>query len=352
MENVDNFILCFQTWFSLPNTRTLLGLTGSLHSRRKLTFFIQSPFLSRPLRCRQSHYSRTLVTAEWKPEGLMRTIVEEKWKEVEELENSLAARKDGPLSLRLQYFAEQHHPQLVKKLKSNRGKLKVVGDVKRTTYGTKPRQKLDIADIINPRKTAQTWVENGVDAISVSVDYLVYSGTFFDLKEIVELVKTLDSDCSIPIICKDLVVHPLQVAAAKEAGADAVLLIAAACLSDLPELLNAATIVGLDAIVECHKDWECEYAMEHGATILLLSNRNRVDGEIYMGTAERLKGIVPNFVATIAGGGIETKEEAFSIQDAGFDAVIIGRSLFRPSGMQLVHSIQQRIIKEYLPGFF
>lgn len=71
-----------------------------------------------------------------------------------------------------------------------------------------------------------------------------------------------------------------------------------------------------------------------------------------MGTAERLRAMVPNFLVTIAGGGIETKEEAFSIQDAGFDAVMIGRSLFRPSGMQLVHSIQQRIVKEPLLGLF
>ncbi|GJD06223.1 Indole-3-glycerol phosphate synthase [Galdieria sulphuraria] len=349
-----SFVYCLVdcTCVILPNTRSFRALTDSLRVHRKRKFFFQSVFLPYQLFFKHSSHSRISVTAEWKPEGLMQNVVEEKWKEVDELQNSLAARKDGPLSLRLQYFAEQHHPHLVKTLKSHRGKLKVVGDMKRTTYGTKPRQKLEIADIINPRKTAQTMVESGVDAISVAVDYSVYSGTFFDLKETVEFVKSVDCECSIPVICKDLVVHPLQIAAAKEAGADAVLLIAAACLSDLPELLNAATVVGLDAIVECHKEWECEYAMEYGATILLLSNRSRVDGEIYMGTAERLRGMIPNFIATIAGGGIETKEEAFSIQDAGFDAVIIGRSLFRPSGMQLVHSIQQRIIEESLPGFF
>jgi len=351
LVNVDNYTLLFQTFCIFPNQK-FIARRLSTRLNRKPVVVVPIPFNPPPSQHHQLWYSRTrtarITTAEWKPEGLMQSIVEEKWKEVEELKNSLDARRDGPLGLRLEYFAEQQIPKLVKKLKSCKGRLKVVGDVKRTTYGTKPKQKLEIAEIINPRKTAKTLLDGGVDILSVAVDYVCYSGTYIDLKETVELVNTSDGEQSIPVICKDIVVHPLQVAAAKEAGADAVLLIACACLPDLPELLNAATIVGLDAIVECHQEWECEYAMEHGATALLLSNRNRVDGEMYMGTAERLRGMVPNMIATIAGGGIETREEAYSIQDAGFDAVMIGRSLFRPSGMQLLRDIQQRIIQESL----
>eukprot|EP00871_Galdieria_phlegrea_P003130 jgi/Galph1/3818/GphlegSOOS_G2449.1 len=296
-----------------------------------------------------------IIRAEWTPEGLLETVVAEKWNQVEELKNSLPARKDGPLSLRLSYFSQLQSFKLLKTLKQDRGRLKVIGEMKRTTYGTKPKEKLEIAEILNPRKTGQELLQYGVDAISVATDFSVYSGTVFDLKEVVENVgnpKEEEQEDALPIIYKDVVLHPLQIALAKEAGAHAVVLIAAACLPDLPELLNASTIVGVDAIVECHNEVECEYAIEYGATILFLSNRSRIDGEMYMGTAERLRLLVPNIIATIGGGGIETKEEAFSLQDAGFDAVVLGRSLFRPNGFHLVRSIRERIVEEQQRSVF
>ena len=95
------------------------------------------------------------------------------------------------------------------------------------------------------------------------------------------------------------------------------------------ELINAVTAMGVEAIVECHSSLEVEFAVEMGATVLYLTNRDRAHDRIVPGMAEKLRDGVPNWVLTIGGGGITTASQCWSLLDAGFNAVAIGASLLQ-----------------------
>lgn len=80
------------------------------------------------------------------------------------------------------------------------------------------------------------------------------------------------------VIAKDIIISPLQIADALERGADGVVLHASILGRSLESMLDAATIMGTEAIVEVHTPDECEHALEIGATTLMVNNWDRVDG--------------------------------------------------------------------------
>lgn len=256
---------------------------------------------------------------DWKPPGLLRDYVQNKEEEVDSLLEILDNRPDHPVNLRLGFFSSTPTHELTKAIRRPDGTLAILPMIKRVELGQNMELRA-IAPLEDIRGATKLLSKAGADGFIVQTDERSSMVSVSDLTQISE-----NHLC----VRHDFIIHPIQIAEAAEAGASGVVIIAAAALNDLMELLNSATAMGIEAIVECHTKIEVEFAVEFGATILLLSNRNRAEDRIVPGRALELRKIVPDWLLTIAGGDIVSARDCWEYLDAGFNAVTLGKSLLR-----------------------
>lgn len=296
------------------------------------------------------------VSMEWKPAGLLRGAVELKKTEVAIIEHTLQERPDHPISLRRNFFANSTDHRLTKSLRRRDGTLSIMGSIKRFQPPSSSDQSAQLLRKLDDvGRETRAFEVYGVDAALVYTDPLNYGMELSDLAEIARRVSTSNLDRGLPLARNDLIIDPVQIAEAAVSGACAVNLIAAAVLDDLLELLNAATAMGVEAMVECHTMLELEFAMECGATIVFLNNWDRSRNRLVPGTAEKLVEAVPPWVLSMAGGGLSTASDCWSMMDAGFNGVVLGRSLLQtPRPAQFIREIrsQKRIVGDIFSGDF
>jgi indole-3-glycerol phosphate synthase len=133
---------------------------------------------------------------------------------------------------------------------------------------------------------------------------------------------------TLPVLRKDFTVHPNDVCDARSMGADAVLLIVAALTRvELVDLLALAAELGLDALVECHDDAEVATAVELGATLVGVNQRDLVTFEVDHERAVRLAALLPDGVVRVAESGVRDAADARRLHEAGYHAVLVGESL-------------------------
>ncbi|CAN0349592.1 unnamed protein product, partial [Hapterophycus canaliculatus] len=98
----------------------------------------------------------------------------------------------------------------------------------------------------------------------------------------------------------------------------------------LCDFMDTATMMGTECIVEVHTPAEVEKALEHGASVIMVNNWDRITGKLYPKQAMAVRHLIPDqasYILTIASGGIATVEQAGRLTDEGYDAVVLGRSL-------------------------
>jgi indole-3-glycerol phosphate synthase len=136
--------------------------------------------------------------------------------------------------------------------------------------------------------------------------------------------------CALPLLRKDFIVDRYQLLEAREAGADAVLLIVAA-LSDaeLAALSAASAELGLDVLVEVHDENELERAAAHGPEIVGVNNRDLRDFSVDVNRTERLLELMPPGALVVSESGICRAEQLVALQRQGVDAVLVGEALMR-----------------------
>src|SRR3954453_19123348 len=161
----------------------------------------------------------------------------------------------------------------------------------------------------------------GAAALSVLTDERHFGGSLTDLR-------AARAACTMPIIRKDFIVDPYQLYEAAVNGADAVLLIVAA-LDDrqLRRLYEEARAIDLDCLVEVHDDGELERALETGADVIGINNRNLDDMNVDIATTYELMPDVPAGKTVVAERGISGREELEELERVGVDAVLIGGAL-------------------------
>jgi indole-3-glycerol phosphate synthase len=134
----------------------------------------------------------------------------------------------------------------------------------------------------------------------------------------------------LPLIAKDFVIDPWQVLALRAAGADAVLLIARLLEPEqLGELLQAARDVGLDVLVECHDAADLAAALDAGADLVGINNRDLDDFTVSLDTSRALLPRVPPGCAVVVESGIAGRTEVAELQDLGAAAFLVGTSLLQ-----------------------
>ena len=198
------------------------------------------------------------------------------------------------------------------------GELAVIAEVKKAS----PSAGL-IAHSFNPIEVAEDYELNGANAISVLTDRKFFGG---DL----EHLANVRSAVSLPLLRKDFVLDEIQVVESVANGADAILLIVAALTQ--PELLDLLRVVEefqLDALVEVHTAEELHRALDAGAKIVGINNRNLVTFEVDLGVTEKLCPQVPDEVILVSESGIKTPDDVARVKACGLDAILVGEALMR-----------------------
>lgn len=207
------------------------------------------------------------------------------------------------------------------------GSMTVIAEIKRRSPS-----KGHIADIKNPADLSRAYHGGGAGAISVLTDEEGFGGTMADLEEVAKQQAkekgNFPGPC--PVLRKDFIIDELQIAEAAAAGASAVLLIMAALGKErCAELLKATHEMGLDALVEVHNEEELQSAVEIGASVIGVNNRNLHTFEVDLETSFRLAPKIPQGVLRVAESGIEECLDAWKLRDAGFNAVLVGEALVK-----------------------
>lgn len=180
-----------------------------------------------------------------------------------------------------------------------------------------------LAENFDPVALSQTYVDNGAAAISVLTDPR-FQGTLEDL----EAVSGVVAASRTPVIRKDFIFDPYQVYEARSHGADGLLLIAAVLTSEqLMEMLAACQELWIQALVEVHDEAELESAVEAGAEIIGINNRNLHTFETSLSVTERLAGRVPRGKIIVSESGIFTAEDVAMVGRLGANAVLVGEAL-------------------------
>lgn len=239
-------------------------------------------------------------------------ILERKRAEVEsrraELSDALLEAKIDALTPRRSLFGA---------LSAHGGPVRVIAEVKRASPSVGQIAQLE------PALLAAEYERGGAAAISCLTDGPGFGGSLVDLRQV-------RGACALPVLRKDFILDRYQLLEARVAGADAILLIVAALAQErLKALLSQAGALGLEALVEVHDRPELDRALEAGARVVGINNRNLRTFEVDLSTSEHLVPKVPASVRAVAESGVKTLNDAQRLRAVGTANFLIGEALVR-----------------------
>ncbi|BEQ14274.1 indole-3-glycerol phosphate synthase TrpC [Desulfoferula mesophila] len=168
---------------------------------------------------------------------------------------------------------------------------------------------------------ARAYQAGGAAALSVLTDRHYFGGSLGDLAEARRAV-------TLPALRKDFIIDPAQIYEAKAAGADAVLLIAAALeKAELAELYHLARSLGLDVLLEVHQAAELEPVLALDPPLVGINNRNLKTMQVSLDTSRELRKLIPAPVTVVAESGVSRPEQVRELRAAGLNAFLVGTSL-------------------------
>jgi indole-3-glycerol phosphate synthase len=200
----------------------------------------------------------------------------------------------------------------------NRPEIGVIAEFKRRSPSAGSlREDADAAEI------ARAYERGGADALSVLTEGPNFDGSLEDLRAV-------RAACGLPVLRKDFILDPYQLYEARVAGADAVLLIVAALdASKLGALRMVARGLDLDVLVEVHDAAELRLALDAGADLIGINNRDLRDFSVDVERTFALLHEIPTGVTVVSESGIAGAEQIARLQAAGVAAVLVGESLMR-----------------------
>lgn len=201
-----------------------------------------------------------------------------------------------------------------------RDHLAVIAEIKRRSPS-----RGDLYVDLDPKSLASTYESAGASCISVLTDEEFFGGSRTDLAAAREAV-------DVPILRKDFTVSLRDVCDARLMGADCVLLIAAALsATELDQMHRLALDLGLDVLVEVHDDAELETALECGARMIGVNQRDLKTFEVDRERAVRMARSMGDDVVRVAESGVVDARDARELRAAGYHAVLVGETLVRSS---------------------
>ena len=201
-------------------------------------------------------------------------------------------------------------------IEDSKNALAVIAEIKRRS----PSRGL-LSHDLEPKVIAEQYKNAGASCISVLTDSDFFGGSADDLKSARGAV-------DLPVLRKDFTVSLNDICDAKLMNADCILLIVAALNKvELAEFHNFALELGLDVLVEIHDEPELDLALEVGAKMIGVNQRNLRTFEVDQQRAVRIATKIPSSVVRVAESGVRTRDDALQLRDAGYHAVLVGETL-------------------------
>lgn len=180
-----------------------------------------------------------------------------------------------------------------------------------------------LCEDFNPVKLADAYEQGGAGALSVLTDRRFFKGS----SEYLPLVK---ETVSLPVLRKDFIINSYQVYESRAYGADAVLLIAGILKGpSLKELLHLAHSLDMEALVEVGDGRDLEIALEAGAALIGVNNRDLKTFQVSIARTLQLAPDIPGDIFLVSESGISTREDVLALKEAGVKAVLVGEALVR-----------------------
>lgn len=242
--------------------------------------------------------------------GILAGIVQQKQQEVAELRSRAAV-------LEQEAWDRRSH------LRSFAGALQascpaIIAEIKKAS----PSRGLLQADF-HPARLACTYEQGGATCLSVLTDKQYFQGGLHDLEAARAAV-------NLPVLRKDFTIDRLQIFEAAARGADAILLIAAILdTAELQRFRELASSLGLDSLVEVHDQEELRKAIDSGANVIGVNNRNLDTFEVSLDTSLRLSYQLPSSAVRISESGIHNRSDIDVLLGAGYTGFLVGESLMR-----------------------
>lgn len=230
----------------------------------------------------------------------------------------LAQRKAATPMFDIERAAMAAAPALDPMPRFRASELAVIAEVKRRSPS-----KGDLADITDPAVLAASYADGGAAAISVLTEQRRFGGTLADLDAVCARV-------DVPVLRKDFMVDEYQFFEARAHGADLVLLIVAALDdSELTRFLHLAGKLGMTALVETHTADEVDRALDAGAELIGVNNRNLKTLEVDIATFGGLSERIGDRAVKVAESGIMDAADAARVALEGADVILVGEALVR-----------------------
>jgi indole-3-glycerol phosphate synthase len=243
-------------------------------------------------RRRPRHCSRCLRMGQGADEIM--AIIHRKQQQVKQLLNEHSDASD-PLRMLMGYGSAKGQYTFRQTLRRNKDQnsnhqIAVIADIKRRSPTAPPHELASFNDIM---PVCKQYKGHGCDALMINTD-AGYNGSILDLELAARAAEGL------PIIAKDFIIHPMQLAQAVHTGATCTVLIASVLGPALEDMLDLATMMGTEVIVEVHTPAECAKALEYGGGVIMVNQWDRVTGKLHRDQAYGIKNMIPNEVSCIA----------------------------------------------------
>ena len=243
---------------------------------------------------------------------ILKEIVEVKLREVERL------KVEAPVS-ELEARIESRRPPLNLAGALSGDSVRIIAEVKRAS----PTKGL-LAAGLDPAALSTTYADNGAAAISVLTNADHFQGSIGDM----EAAHAVANPRGIPVLRKDFIFDPYQVYEARAYGADAILLIVAMLTPDsLRSLRELAEEFWMQCLVEVHDEEELRVALDAGAEIVGINNRDLRTFETDIGVTERLAPMIPGGKIIVSESGISARDHVQRVGKAGAHAALVGEAL-------------------------
>ena len=199
--------------------------------------------------------------------------------------------------------------------------IRVIAEIKRATPS-----KGVLRDQINPLDLANTYAQNGAAAVSILTNKPFFKGSLEDI----ELVRGTLDQFKIPILRKDFIFDPYQICEARAFWADAILLIVSMLPSaQIKDLMDVAMHYWMQCLVEVHNEKELDIAINAGADIIGINNRNLRTFDTDLSVTEYLCSQIPDGIIVVSESGIQTPDDVKRVKDAGAHAILVGEALIK-----------------------
>ncbi len=244
--------------------------------------------------------------------SILKDIIRDKRAEV------AALKADAPLEEMRRLALNTRAPKSLGRALSG-DKLKLIAEIKKAS----PSKGL-LAPNLDAVNLAKIYTRNGAAVISVITEKNYFQG---DISYLASIKKALGPPCP-PLLRKDFIFEPYQVYETRARGADGLLLIAAALnRAELASLLSLSHKLQLDCIVEVHNKKELQAALECGAEIIGINNRNLDTFEVNLDTTRLLIPLIPGNCTVVSESGFKNHRDVESIRSLGINAILVGEAL-------------------------